>query len=84
MEYKPIQFKCPCCSAVVLIHPTHPKYHEYRMELVREAHPDVADDEPLQERRIHEMCEHLSPNQAEETLRKRFISPEGAETEEEM
>ena len=69
MAEKPIQFKCPCCSAVVLIHPSHPRYHEYRFELMRESHPEVADEEPL------EGCEQL---------RMKLISPEGAESEEEL
>jgi len=59
----------------VEIHPTHPRYHELRLELIREAHPDILDDDS---------CEHLTPKKAEDNLRKRFISPEGGESEEEL
>lgn len=76
MEDKPIFIYCDCCGAEVEIHPTHAKYHQLKFEILRELHPEVADDEPLPERRVHEMCEHLSPKQAEENLRKHFIAPD--------
>lgn len=61
MEERPIQVKCPCCSAVMLIHPTHSKYHEYRMEIMREMHPEVEDDEQLELG-----CENLAPRELTE------------------
>lgn len=53
----------------VEIHPSHPRYHELRLELIRESHPEVPDDDPL------DGCEHLC-KRAECDIRRRFISPD--------
>ena len=64
---KPIFVECGCCGAKVEIHPSHAQYFILRLQLMRELHPEVGDEEPLEERRVAE---------AEEQLRLRFISPD--------
>lgn len=43
MDEKPIYVRSG--DIEVEIHPTHPRYHELRLELIREAHPEVGDDQ---------------------------------------
>lgn len=54
MNEKPIYVKSG--EIEVEIHPTHPRYHELRMELIRESHPEVSDEDQLDLG-----CEQLAP-----------------------
>lgn len=56
--------RCPWCKE--LLHDSELEKHlEAHVEQFRVSHPDVLD-----------ACEHLSPKQAEEQIRKQFITPD--------
>lgn len=63
---RPIFVECGCCGAKVEIHPHHARYIELRLQLMRELHPEVGDDDQLD----------LNVEEAERNLRSRFISPD--------
>ncbi len=48
MDDKPIFVECGCCGAKVEIHPHHARYIELRLQLIRELHPEVEDNEQLE------------------------------------